>query len=159
MHSVSTQKGFSLIEAIIYIALFAFIIGGGMLSAFQLFDGQAEIQRKALSEAELNFVLRKLDWALNDSTVLTPSAGTPPGTGVGVQLEVDNGERHTFAVDGSGTFSHTIGTGPGAETYPLTTILNITDIEFQHVLGTPRVVTILLEIDGESLEPVTRYVR
>ncbi|MEK9185593.1 MAG: type II secretion system protein [Patescibacteria group bacterium] len=58
------QKGFTLLEVIVYIALLTFIIGSGVVAAFYVIDasegGKADIN--AIAEAE--FLLRKIDWVL-----------------------------------------------------------------------------------------------
>ncbi|KKR70308.1 MAG: hypothetical protein UU13_C0008G0004 [Candidatus Nomurabacteria bacterium GW2011_GWB1_40_7] len=71
------NKGFTLIEVIIYTALFSLLIGTAFVSAFQLIDGSGKLSAKTVTEAEGNFVLRKINWALTGvKTITTPSIGT-----------------------------------------------------------------------------------
>lgn len=59
------QKGFTLIEMLIYLALFSLIIGGFLVATFQIIQGNDSAQQKAVVEEEANFLLRKIDWALS----------------------------------------------------------------------------------------------
>jgi len=72
------SAGFTLMEALIYIALFVIVIGGGLVGAYQIIEGTQQVEEKTIIEAEANFLLRKLDWALSGSQVREPSAGTGP---------------------------------------------------------------------------------
>jgi len=68
------QKGFTLVETLIYIALFAFIIGGSILTSAQLLQGSSQTATKAGIQEEENFVLRKIDWSLSGaSSISVPS--------------------------------------------------------------------------------------
>lgn len=145
----NSQKGFTMFEALIYIALFAVVIGGGVISAYNIFEGQANIKAKAQREMELNFVMRKFDWALSGSEVTEPGPGDPIANSLQV---LKDGDVYTFTVGGTDTIA--------LKGKPLTTEqLNITDIWFEHVAGTPNVLNIGIEIDGNFLGTTTRYVR
>ncbi len=79
------QKGFTLIETIIYIALFAIIIGGGMVAAYQIIQATEASNNHIILQEEANFLLRKINWALSQpaigfgigSSVLTVSSSPP----------------------------------------------------------------------------------
>ena len=58
------NKGFTLIEVIIYIALFSFLIGNAFVVAYQLIDNSGKLETKNNIQEEGNFVMRKLNWAL-----------------------------------------------------------------------------------------------
>ncbi len=75
---MSTQRGFTLIETLIYLALFAIVIGGGMVAVYQIVEGSNRNNTKVIVEEEANFLLRKVDWALGAaSSVATPAPGLP----------------------------------------------------------------------------------
>lgn len=149
---INTQRGFTIFEALIYIALFAFLIGGGVISAFNLFAGSAAIKDNTQSEMELNFVLRKLDWVLSDSTILNPSSGNNDDT----LIVNKGGSQYLVTVDGTDTMSITT----GGTQYPLTTNrLDITNLDFEHVAGTPNVMNVTMTVNGRDIGPITRYVR
>jgi len=71
------KKGFTLIEVIIYIALFSILIGTAFVTAFQLIDSANKLNTKTILQEEGNFVMRKLNWAMTglDSS-FTPSIVT-----------------------------------------------------------------------------------
>ncbi len=58
------KKGFTLIEVIIYIALFSILIGGVLVSTFQLVQTGSSLSSKTAVQDEGNFAIRKLSWAL-----------------------------------------------------------------------------------------------
>jgi len=58
------NKGLTLIEVIVYIALFMLLIGGGMISAFYIIDSSERNKSDLSVTTEAQFLLRKIDWAL-----------------------------------------------------------------------------------------------
>jgi type II secretory pathway pseudopilin PulG len=64
MATLVNQKGFTLIETIIYIALFFIIIGGGMVGAYQIVQNTDRTEARTVLEQDSNFILRKIDWAI-----------------------------------------------------------------------------------------------
>ncbi len=62
------QKGFTLIEVIIYIALFSIVIGGGMIAAYEIIQSTDSGTNHVIVEEEANFLLRKINWALSGAT-------------------------------------------------------------------------------------------
>ncbi len=59
------QKGFTIIETIIYIALFSILLSGGFVTAFQLLQGSDVLAGKSTVQSEGNFVLEKISWAMS----------------------------------------------------------------------------------------------
>ncbi len=57
-------KGFTLIEVVVYIALFSILLGGGFVTAFQLMNGSNKTYINTAIQEEGNFVLKKLEWSL-----------------------------------------------------------------------------------------------
>ncbi len=70
----SQSKGFTLIETIMYLALFAIIIGGGMVAAYQIIQSAATGTNHVIMEEEANFLLRKIAWAMTGGKTANPSA-------------------------------------------------------------------------------------
>jgi len=60
-------SGFTLIEVIIYIALFSIMMGSLIVVIFQIIKNSEKITSSDHIQEEINFVLKKLDWALIDS--------------------------------------------------------------------------------------------
>jgi len=64
------QKGFTLIETLVYIALFAIVIGGGMIATYQIIQATDADTNHTILQEEANFLLRKIDWALTNSSTI-----------------------------------------------------------------------------------------
>lgn len=66
-------RGFTLIEVVIYLALFSIIMGGLLVTVYQLAQSAETLQTKSIKDEEMNFVLKKLDWALTGAKSSTVS--------------------------------------------------------------------------------------
>ncbi|MEK7536067.1 MAG: type II secretion system protein [Patescibacteria group bacterium] len=78
------QSGFTLIETMIYLALFSIIIGGSMITAYSIIENSDKTQAQVVLQEEANFMLRKLDWAITGSSSITlPMVGS---SGTGLEL-------------------------------------------------------------------------
>ncbi|MCA9364167.1 hypothetical protein KC727_03025 [Candidatus Kaiserbacteria bacterium] len=154
MRQLTTTRGFTLLEAIIYIALFMFVIGGGLLSAYQIFEGSASISAAAARETEINFALRKINWALNGTEVSDITKPTAGGTADELIVTKD-GHQYTLSVDGGQFVIET-----GGDSFPLTNLpTGVTAVSFTRTNTNPQTVSAALTVDGETLEPTTHYVR
>lgn len=58
------NKGFTLTETIIYVALFALIITGTLSSVYGILEANVRNQNKVMVQEEGAFILGKIDWAL-----------------------------------------------------------------------------------------------
>lgn len=58
-------RGFTLIETLIYLALFAIIIGSVLVTTYGIVQSTNITQNHIVVEEEGNFLLRKIEWALN----------------------------------------------------------------------------------------------
>lgn len=61
------MKGFTLIEALVYIGLFGVLMGGVVVSAYSILSGAARIEQTALIQQEAMFLDRKLQWEVSHS--------------------------------------------------------------------------------------------
>lgn len=72
-------RGFTLMEVLIYLALFSIIIGGAMVAVYHIIDGNASLRAKAILQEEGGFIMAKLDWALSgaisDTIIESPAVG------------------------------------------------------------------------------------
>lgn len=59
--------GFTLIETLIYIGLFAIIIGGALTGVYQIVEGSEKIGAKTIYLEETNFMFQKMDYALTNA--------------------------------------------------------------------------------------------
>lgn len=76
--SNNCNKGVTLIELVLYIALFSIIIGGAMVTVFQIVGSSNKLQSKVVLQEESNFLLRKINWALNGATSFPVTCGSTP---------------------------------------------------------------------------------
>jgi hypothetical protein len=160
------QKGFTLLEAIIYIALFAFVIGSGVISTYQIFDGQANIKTKARQEMEIDFVFHKLQWAMSESQIYEPDT---LGEIHPYLQTIRDGRCYTFYVDESGVISlksdlkcplpshfHPYFT----DGYTLTSSrLHIENLSVKKSAENPDVIKITMIINKKVVGPITYYAR
>lgn len=65
------NRGFTLIETLVYLALFALIIGGLVVAAYMLFETSDRNQTKAMMQEEENFLLGKINWALSGASIVS----------------------------------------------------------------------------------------
>jgi len=71
------NRGFTLFETIIYIALLSMIMGMALIITFNILDGEGRISASGTAQDEGNFVLRKISWALSGVPALSSFGGYP----------------------------------------------------------------------------------
>src|SRR3989344_6349600 len=86
------SRGFTLLETIIYIALFSIIMGGTLVAVFNILEGGGNINTKNTAQDESTFVMRKIGWALGS---IDPTKAFTPGSGYSDLLSLTqyNGSR------------------------------------------------------------------
>lgn len=150
-------QGFVLIEMIIYIGLFSILIGGIIVSAFNLIQNTYRTDAQVVTHEEVNFVLKKLNWAL-----------------VGAENISVNSSHDTLTIDNPKVSSDDIvfkynSTDKKMELktknadgfYPITTInVSVESVIFnkKETTGQPPGVEIKLNIDGKTVD-VTKYLK
>lgn len=70
------QRGFTLIEMIVYIGLFSIIIGGLISSVYYIAQNTQSTSNKVITQEEITFVKKKIDWALNEVENISASGST-----------------------------------------------------------------------------------
>ena len=131
-------RGITLVETLIYLALFTIVVGGLLASAYALFESNDRNQTKAMMQMEQDFLIAKIDWALGGAesvsvptdsrlsvTLWDASIGNPvqiclSGTAMRLSLEgvscetlgdvLNNGTVHVSNL----VFIHVKGAGIGA---------------------------------------------
>ena len=73
---ISKKLGFTLIETIIYIAIFSFIMVSALVSIYAILESNSRNQTKAMVAEEGGFLISKIEWLLHGSahTVLNTNA-------------------------------------------------------------------------------------
>jgi prepilin-type N-terminal cleavage/methylation domain-containing protein len=88
-------RGFTLIETIIYLAIFAVVIGGVVVAAYLLFESSGKVQTRAMVLQEEQFVMATIERLLGEAaSISAPAAG---GTGSTLTLTTFGGITHTIA--------------------------------------------------------------
>lgn len=71
------QRGFTLIEVTVYLGLFAILIGGAVITAYNVIESSGRNQTRAILQEEGDFLTAKINYVLSGAqSVSSPSA--PP---------------------------------------------------------------------------------
>jgi prepilin-type N-terminal cleavage/methylation domain-containing protein len=152
------QKGFTLIEVIIYIALFSILIGGVLVSTFQLVQTGSSLSSKTAIQNEGNFILRKIDWAfagLDPANI--PTVGGSLCNQTATTTKINYGQI-VFRRD---TINNALQIKEGSGgTFASTTTSNIkvTCLKFGIISGSPSGIIATTTINGIDFV-ITKYIR
>ena len=98
----SNSRGVTLIETLIYLALFAVIMSGLMASAYMLYAGADQSQTKAMLQEEENFIIGKIAYAMSQAqAICNPAPGFPGGT-LSISFDAVCGGNHDITIAKSG---------------------------------------------------------
>ncbi len=150
-----------LIEMIIYIGLFSILIGGLIVSAFQLMDNTYATDNRSVTQEEMNFVLKKLDWALNGASDLEVISAN--------NLKVTkNSGAYTFKLNTQGTpdkkddvIEFCASTSCGTDDALTTINVQVDDLQFTLIPAagsSPKGLTAEVTIDGQTAK-FSKYLR
>lgn len=102
---MKTVSGFTLIETIIYLALFGILIGGAVVASANLFESSGRAGTIAMLQEEGDFIDAKIDWVLYGAQAVTaPASGvdcTSPCTLTAVKWDASSGNPFVMALTGS----------------------------------------------------------
>jgi type II secretory pathway pseudopilin PulG len=146
------MRAFTLIETVIYIALFSFIMSGVLLSVYTLLQGGDQFSKRNITANEGSFVNAKIDWALSDLDTISL-----PASGYGSTLSIQRNDGTQVDVRlVSGVVQMSINGG----TYtPLTSSnISVTKLGFNTFSGTPSGVEASTTINGVTFM-TRRYIR
>ena len=115
-------RGFTLMEVLIYIALFGIIMSGAMVATFQLVDGGTRNEQSIAIQEEGTFISRKINWALAGAS----SASAAGNTLTIVRPDLGSGSPIVIAA-GTSTITLTRGSGSpvtlSGDVFPITGVL------------------------------------
>lgn len=107
------KKGFTLIETVIYIALFTILMVSIFVTSYQLLQGSEVLNTKTVTQEEINFVMRKINWALTGTSslavIITPNAVTPYSNSLslkqsdGTRIDIQRSDTKITMTRNSGT--------------------------------------------------------
>ncbi len=154
------QRGFTLIETIIYIGLSGLVMAGVLSAAYPMFTNTEKIVANVTAEGEAAFVVNKISWALSQSVLQSPPTpaspillpapdGTPDS-----QLQINTASGVVSFIS-NGTDLEVGGLAINASRVP------ITDFSVKHFSpvanGLPRYVEFTFEANGKSFGPIREY--
>lgn len=70
------QSGFTLLETLIYLAVFSIVIGGGIIASFYIVDSGQKEKGGVNLQAAGNFILRKFEWAMAGASGISVASPT-----------------------------------------------------------------------------------
>jgi type II secretory pathway pseudopilin PulG len=65
------RRGFTLIEVVLYVALYSILIGGVVVALYSLFESQERNQSIAQLEEEGDFIVAKINYSIESSTIVS----------------------------------------------------------------------------------------
>ncbi|OGZ96985.1 MAG: hypothetical protein A2847_00690 [Candidatus Sungbacteria bacterium RIFCSPHIGHO2_01_FULL_50_25] len=154
------QFGFSLLETLIYIALFSFILSGILAGTFYMLDSTERTRAKLLLEEEGNFLLRKITWALSGlDTIQVPASGNSGPILTVIRVGLPLGENPLTFSENGGVLQMQRGSNP---TISLSSSgVSVSGLTFEHiasVVGKPAAVKINFQLNGKPFETI-KYIR
>src|ERR1041385_5567651 len=78
---MTNSSGFTIIELLVYLGLFGIIMTGILSGSYAVIESANRNQTKGLVQADGDFLLGKINWAMSGVTAVTmPVVGTPGST-------------------------------------------------------------------------------
>ena len=123
-----SDKGFTLMETMIYIALFGIIMSGAVVGTYNLLEGGNHNVLNSAVEEEGTFLNRKISWALRGATIASVS-------GSGSVLTItrpDLGAQSPLIISGNGT-NMTIARGVGVAILLNSSRFKVSNVIFTYI--------------------------
>lgn len=157
---INSQKGFTLLEAIIYIALFTILITSCFIAGYNLIEGSSSLSGKVRTQEEGGFVTKKISWALSSiDPASTPAIG---GSNCSQTLTVNRTETPNLImirINTVGSKKYIELQEDGTNYYPLTTEnASTTCLKFSSTGSSPIGITSTTTINGVDFV-IKKYVR
>ncbi len=125
------QKGFTMIETLIYLAIFSMVITGVVASAYILLESSGKVQTKAMILQEEQFMLGTVERLVGDAaSVSAPTAGS---SGTTLSILTFGGAAYSFTLSGTDLLLNGIALN--------NTSVRVTDISFQRSAVSPDGIT------------------
>jgi prepilin-type N-terminal cleavage/methylation domain-containing protein len=147
-HYIHIQKGFTLVEVLIYIVLFGLLMTGAVVSAYQLLQSGEHQSIGVAAQQEGTFINRKLAWALAPATAVSVSGGNVLSI---TRTDLPSGQS-PLVFDGSGT-RMTLKRGSGAALPLSSDGLELSNVSFSTTPpanGLPEAVRVSYTLGGKD---------
>lgn len=129
----TSKSGFTLLDTMIYAALFAVTIGSVLVVVYQIIEGRFRLLARVELVEETNFLMRKIEWALAGLDVVNQPAANATGTTLSVN-KLGYGSNPIVITSTSSVATIAYGGGPAAS---LTNeSLLVRNLVFEHLGGT-----------------------
>lgn len=158
MTSVKIHKGFTLIEALVYLALFSILMGGAAISAYNLFDASVKVGTRTMLQGESDFMMAKIDWVLSGAKAVTaPSVGVTGSSLTVAKWDTTLGDPMQVTQNGNQLL---LTRGTNAPVVLNNTNTSIVSVSFNHIQGSgdgtvPEAVETVLTISALTQTGVT----
>lgn len=149
------ERGFTLLETIIYIAMVGLLIGGGVAAGLYIIDTSEKNRTDVNIQTEGLFLIGKIDWAITGATAVTePAAGATDNvlevtkTGMGVVRISVSSEQAELSVNGAPAVALT------------NDRVHVQSLQFTHAIetGKPPRIDAAVTIDGNVFS-LKKYMR
>jgi Tfp pilus assembly protein PilE len=74
------NRGFTLVEVLIYLGLYALLIGGAVVAAYNMVESSGRNETAAMVEEEGQYLTAKIDWALGSQEMQNPTFDVASGS-------------------------------------------------------------------------------
>ncbi len=128
---IKSNPGFTLLEVLIYLALFSVIATSGIAVTYQLFRSTAATKQALSLQTESDFVMSKLAWALSGSSLVTLPNSTTLKI---VRTTIGSDSPVIFSVQSNRLY---VSRGVGTSTELTAATVNVHDVHFSligHIL-------------------------
>lgn len=146
------NQGFTLIETVIYIALFSILIGSVFVTTLQLIDSSGDLDKKNVTVEEGNFVMRKINWALTGAKNVSVSSDTL------VITQYDSSQIRFCLDSGQIKIKHGGSALCSSASFTPLTTENVEVSSLNFTTTTPAGMTVLATIDGQDFS-ITKFIR
>lgn len=126
---LGTNHGFTIIELLVYLGLFAILIGGAMVGVYQIVESTNRNQAFVTIEQEGNFLQQKIKWSLNGATdILLPA---PASIGPNMSVTSPDSSKSLSFSDGTLSLSQN-----GQPAVPLNSQnIKVENLTFENLAG------------------------
>jgi hypothetical protein len=125
--------GFTLMETMIYIALFALLMSGAIIGVYNLLEGSSRNVAATGIQEEGVFLNRKINWALSVAKTISPNPSG--GDTLSIVTRPDSGVLSPLVISGADNKTLTIARGPGAPTQLNSDRYKVSNVKFSYLAG------------------------
>ena len=126
-----SSRGFTLIEVVVYIALISIVIGYSTSGDYTLIRDSERLNARVIIDAEANFLLKKIEWALSSvQNITNPSSGFSDDSLSIERYNFSANNPVVFDLDSDGNLRITVGVNTEILNSEL---INVDNLLFEHI--------------------------